>query len=247
MTTSPTQALPRIGLHLVARIVPIAIAVAIVVLVVSSTSVHAASKASGSGERTCQADNPKSKLLLVSGSALDPAMENGAHRYSDGNLTVDLENYDGDSFDWRSNKNVLGVFVAVGEAGSTYNYDPPVKADVGLTAAGPIDAISFCYKSKSSGNTAATPTSDPEPAVTPPAGDGSPAPAETAQPQAPDTAVSASRSEPPPTGRLGIIAFLVVIALTVVAVVRSSLRNGPERQPVRVRNDIWSTKSDDDR
>ena len=244
MTTSRTQGLPRFGSHLVSRIVPIAIAVAIVILVVSSTSVHAASRGSGAGERTCQADHPKSKMLQVSGSELDPAMENGAHRYTDGSLTVDIENFDGDSLDWRSNKNVLGVFLGVGGAGSTYNYDPAVKADVGLTAAGPIDAISFCYKSKSSGNTAATPTSDPAPAVTPPAGDGSQAPAATSKPQAPDTAVSASRSTPPPTGRLGILAFLTVIALTVLAVARSAVRNGPAQERVRARNDIWSTKRD---
>jgi hypothetical protein len=245
MTSSRTQGTPSFGMHLVARLVPIAIAIAIVVLVVSSTSVHAASRGSGAGERTCQADHPKSKMLLVSGSELDQAKQNGGHRYSDGSLTVDLENFDGDSLDWRSNKNVLGVFLGVGGAGSTYNYDPPVKADVGLTAAGPIDAISFCYKSKSSGNTAATPTTDPSPEATPPSGDGSPTPAATGHPQAPDTAVASNRSAPPPTGRLGIIAFLIVIALTVLAVVRSALRNGPVREPVSVRNDIWSTKRDD--
>jgi hypothetical protein len=70
--------------------------------------------------------------------------------YSDGTLTVTIDNFDGTSFDWSSNIGVDAVFVKAGnDKHNLYLYDPESLGDTGLQSqdgsGNGISHISFCY------------------------------------------------------------------------------------------------------
>jgi hypothetical protein len=174
------------------------------------------------GPRTCLTDHPELTMLEVHSSALSSILTTGGGRFTDGTLVVDIDNFDGSSFDWSANNDVLSSFLRVGSAGALFNYDPAARSDA-VSAAGQIDAATFCYESLSS-------TSTPPP----------PNPRQTA----PDTASIAPSSTGTPSGGMPLGVLLAIGALAAAVVVVAGRKQfAPARRPVAapIPQAIWST------
>jgi hypothetical protein len=205
--------------------------------VLALPAIVAGTMPTAASERTCQTDHPKLKVLEVGVDELG-SMPGGSGRFSDGILTVDVENFDGSRLDWRSNHDVREVFLRVGSAGASFNYDPPAQSGSGLSAAGAIDAISFCYRlSDFAPGPSQTPAPTPRPTHKPPA----PTPRHTHQP--PDTAVAGSLPDDPAsgTGASNVAVTLVVVGAAAALIFLATLATFRRRRvPAPV--SIWSTE-----
>jgi hypothetical protein len=181
-------------------------------------------------------------MVEVHGSALSALFDAGSGEFTDGYLVADIENFNGTGLDWRSNLDVTAVFLRVGTAGSLYSYDPTATFDVGLSASGEIESVSFCY------------ATDPE--MPPPQIEATPTPEQTP----PDTAVAPSAhatSGPSAGGPIGAAILIGILSSIVIFRRRWAALLG--RQPAKVaavaatpvitpaQTGLWSTTSIDDR
>lgn len=165
-------------------------------------------------------------MLELGSSPLSSISGTGTGRFTDGTLVVDVENYDGSSFDWRSNIGVSSVFVRISGGGVFYNYDPKSKSDESLSGNGAITDLSFCYSP-------AQPTPTPTPEQTP-----------TPTPTPPDTAVELFDSTTGGTGT-GALLAIVLISLAAALVVAGGTRRRMVRRvpsPALSGRSPWSTE-----
>jgi hypothetical protein len=134
-------------------------------------------------------------MVEVHGSALTALFGAANGEFTDGYLVADVENFSGSGMDWRSNIPVTAVFLRVGTAGSLYTYEPTATFDVGLSAAGDIESVSFCYS--------------PDPDMPPPQVEATPSPEQTP----PDTAVAPSASSSAGSSMGGAVGTAVLIGV----------------------------------
>ena len=104
---------------------------------------------------TCQSVHPELDMLELSSSQVSTMTALHSGSFSNGTLDVDVLNFNGSSFSWRSNINVSCLVIHTAGGGTLVNYQPATTGADNLTSKDTITGVSFCYERQQSNPTPA--------------------------------------------------------------------------------------------
>ena len=172
---------------------------------------------------TCLTNRPDLTMVEISNSALVSLLINGNGVFGDGTVSINVNNFNGHTFNWSSNIGISAVFARTATGGALFEYNPTVVAANGIGTTTSITFLSFCYK-VGGGNPTPTPPNNPTPT-----------------PTLPDTTVAAANAASTSTGGALLAGALIVVLAAALALGSGWRRN--RRTVKAVVKPMWSTGS----
>ena len=172
---------------------------------------------------TCLTNRPDLTMVEISNSALVSLLINGNGDFGDGTVAINVNNFNGHTFNWSSNIGITSVFARTATGGALFEYNPTVVAANGIGTTTSITFLSFCY-TVGGGNPTPTPPNNPTPT-----------------PTLPDTTVAAAAAASTSTGGALLAGALIMVLAAALALGSGWRRN---RRTVKATvKPMWSTGS----